>query len=42
MSVIFRFIILIACAYAGSHVAESQFVALPDAEVAASLDSATR
>ena len=42
MSVIFRFIILIACAYAGQHVAEAQFAALPDAEVAASLDSTSR
>jgi len=42
MSVIFRFIILIACAYAGSHAAETQFAALPDAEIAAPLDSASR
>ena len=42
MSVIIRFIILIACAYAGSHVAEAQFAALPDAEIAVSLDSANR
>ena len=42
MSVILRFIILIACAYAGQHVAEAQFAALPDTEVAASLDSAGR
>lgn len=41
MSVIFRFIIFIACAYAGSHVAEAQFAELPDAEIAASLDSAS-
>ena len=42
MSVIFRFIILIACAYAGQHVAEAQFAALPDAEIAASTDAASR
>jgi len=42
MSVIFRFIILISCAYAGQHVAEAQFAALPDAEVAASIDPASR
>ena len=42
MSVIFRFIILIACAYAGSHAAETQFAALPDADIAASLDSTSR
>jgi hypothetical protein len=42
MSVIFRFIILIACAYAGSHVAGGQFAELPDTEVAAPLDSARR
>jgi hypothetical protein len=41
MSVIFRFIILIACAYAGSHVAGSQFAALPDAEIAASIEAAS-
>ena len=42
MSVIFRFIILIACAYAGSHVAETQFTALPDADIAVPLDSVSR
>jgi hypothetical protein len=42
MSVIFRFIILVACAYAGSHVAGSQFAELPDAEVTAPLNSANR
>ena len=42
MSIIFRFIILIACAYDGQHVAETQFAALPDVEIAASLDSTSR
>lgn len=42
MSVIFRFIILIACAYAGSHVAEAQFAELPGAEITVPLDSASR
>jgi len=42
MSVIFRFIIFIACAYAGSHVAGGQFAELPEAEIAAPLDSASR
>lgn len=40
MSVIIRFIIFIACAYAGSHVAEAQFAELPGAEIAGPLDPA--
>jgi hypothetical protein len=42
MSIIFRFIILVACAYAGSYVAGGQFAELPDAEIAAPVDSASR